>query len=134
MKDNITYGLIGLLAGILLTWIFASLAVNNQNYGMMGTRNMMNNADTSNNQNMMGGDMSDAMQGMMNGIYNKTGDEFDQAFISGMIVHHQGAINMAKAALNNSERQEIKNLANAIISAQTKEIEQMKQWQNDWFK
>jgi uncharacterized protein (DUF305 family) len=43
-----------------------------------------------------------------------------------MIIHHYGAIYMAERALKNAERQEIKDLSRAIISAQTQEIEQMK--------
>jgi uncharacterized protein (DUF305 family) len=41
---------------------------------------------------------------------------------------------MANAALKNAKHQEIKDLANAIISAQTKEINQMKEWQTNWYK
>jgi uncharacterized protein (DUF305 family) len=71
---------------------------------------------------------------MCNGLNNKTGDVFDKAFLSEMIAHHQGAIDMANAALKNAKHQEIKDLANAIISAQTKEINQMKEWQVTWYK
>ena len=35
MRFNIMYGVLGLFAGIFLTWIFAFSAVNNQNAGMM---------------------------------------------------------------------------------------------------
>jgi predicted outer membrane protein len=51
---------------------------------------------------------------------------FDAQFIDSMIEHHQGAITMAKQALEESERPEIKQLSEAIIAAQQKEIEQMK--------
>ena len=108
---------------------------------MMGMRNMMQNSsmmddhhDDDDDNDMMGDSMSGAMQGMMSGLNNKTGDEFDKAFLSEMIVHHQGAIDMANAALKNAKHQEIKDLANAIISAQTKEINQMKEWQQAWYK
>lgn len=144
MNDKITYGVIGLLLGIILTWVFASSAVNNQNAGMMrmmGMRNMMQNSstmddhhDSDDNNGMMGNNMSGAMQGMMTGLNNKTGDEFDKAFLSEMIIHHQGAIDMANAAFKNAKHQEIKDLANNIISAQTKEINQMKEWQQAWYK
>jgi uncharacterized protein (DUF305 family) len=59
--------------------------------------------------------------------------EFDLRFIDGMIVHHQGAVTMAAAALQNSQRPEIKQLAQAIIAAQEKEIEQMQQWRQAWY-
>lgn len=58
---------------------------------------------------------------------------FDQRFIQAMIPHHEGAIAMARDALQNAEHQEIKDLANAIISAQEAEIAQMRQWLEDWY-
>lgn len=77
--------------------------------------------------------MDGAMGDMMAGLYGKTGDEFDRAFLSEMIVHHEGAVEMAEAALTNAKHSEIKNMANAIISAQTSEIEQMRNWQEAWY-
>jgi uncharacterized protein (DUF305 family) len=58
---------------------------------------------------------------------------FDAMFIDGMIVHHEGAIVMANQALQEAQRPEIKTLAEAIIKAQTAEIEQMKQWRAEWY-
>jgi uncharacterized protein (DUF305 family) len=77
--------------------------------------------------------MHSAMEGMVMGLDNLTGAEFDEAFIDQMIIHHYGAIDMAERALKNAERQEIKDLSRAIISAQTQEIEQMKKWRKEWF-
>jgi uncharacterized protein (DUF305 family) len=59
--------------------------------------------------------------------------EFDLRFIDGMILHHQGAINMAEAALQSAQRDEVKQLAQAIITAQQGEIEQMQQWRQAWY-
>jgi uncharacterized protein (DUF305 family) len=73
------------------------------------------------------------MSGMMAGLNGKTGDEFDKAFLAEMIVHHQGAVVMAKAVLKNSKRPELIKLASDIISAQTGEITMMKNWQKAWF-
>lgn len=84
---------------------------------------------------MMGGDgssMSSMMMDMNAALRGKTGDEFDKAFLSEMIVHHQGAIDMAELALTNAGKQEIKDLSKAIITAQTKEIAEMKAWQKSW--
>ena len=47
-------------------------------------------------------------------------------FAQMMITHHQGAIEMAKLAEDQAERDEIKELAEAIISAQEREIEVMR--------
>jgi uncharacterized protein (DUF305 family) len=57
---------------------------------------------------------------------------YDIRFIDAMIPHHEGAIVMAKEALTKSARPEIKALAEAIIAAQTREIEQMRQWRAAW--
>ncbi len=59
--------------------------------------------------------------------------EFDLRFLDGMMVHHQGAVNMAEAALQNSQRPEIKQLAQTILDNQQKEIEQMQQWRQAWY-
>ncbi len=82
----------------------------------------------------MTGQMYGATTEMTAELQTKTGDDFDKAFIVGMIYHHQGAIDMANVALKNAGHQEIKDLAKNIITAQTTEIAQMKQWQQAWFK
>lgn len=76
--------------------------------------------------------MMDEMAGMNTALEGKTGDNFDKAFIEQMIMHHQSAIDMAAPGEQNAKHQEVKDLTRAIISAQTKEIQQMKQWQKDW--
>lgn len=58
---------------------------------------------------------------------------FDQRFIEAMISHHQGAIEMAQMAQQMAEHEEIKTLADAIITAQQAEIEQMQNWLKAWF-
>lgn len=50
------------------------------------------------------------------------GEAYDEAFIGDMIVHHEGAVNMAELAMAQAARQEIKDLAAAIVSSQSKEI------------
>ncbi|MGB7417130.1 MAG: DUF305 domain-containing protein [Thermosynechococcaceae cyanobacterium] len=59
--------------------------------------------------------------------------DLDLRFIDAMTPHHQGAVVMAKAVLENSQRPEMKTLASAIIAAQNQEIAQMKQWRKDWY-
>ena len=60
-------------------------------------------------------------------------DPFDKAFIDAMIPHHQSAIEMATVARKESTIPEIKQLAENIVSAQQREIEQMKQWREQWY-
>ncbi len=86
------------------------------------------------NHSMMDGDdaMSMSMDDMSAMLEGKTGDAFDRAFIEGMIPHHQGAIDMALAARESARHEEIKRMAEDIITAQQREIDTMKQWQKDW--
>jgi uncharacterized protein (DUF305 family) len=57
---------------------------------------------------------------------------FDEAFIDAMIPHHQSAVEMAQVALKNSDNPKIKELAENIIDAQQREIEQMRRWREQW--
>jgi uncharacterized protein (DUF305 family) len=58
---------------------------------------------------------------------------FDEAFIDAMIPHHQSAIYMAQVASEESKIPEIKELAQNIMSAQKREIEQMRRWREQWY-
>jgi uncharacterized protein (DUF305 family) len=60
-------------------------------------------------------------------------EPFDKAFIDAMIPHHQSAIEMALVAREKSKNPQIKELAENIINAQQTEIEQMKQWREQWY-
>lgn len=71
---------------------------------------------------------------MMSGDLGAADAQFDLRFIDAMIPHHEGALVMAKDALEKSARPEIKQLAQAILSSQAGEISQMQQWRKDWYK
>jgi uncharacterized protein (DUF305 family) len=58
---------------------------------------------------------------------------FDRQFIDMMVPHHQGAVEMAKIAQQRAEHPEIKQMAEAIIRDQEREIMQMTNWRRDWF-
>lgn len=77
--------------------------------------------------------MHDEMQGMMAALSGKTGDELDKAFLTEMVVHHEGAVDMAEAVLSSGKHPELKQMAEAIITAQTAEIAQMKAWSAAWY-
>jgi uncharacterized protein (DUF305 family) len=60
-------------------------------------------------------------------------DPFDKAFIDNMIPHHESAIAMAQVVLEESENPEIREIAEAIVDAQEREIEQMRSWRDEWY-
>lgn len=83
---------------------------------------MMNNA---NSMNMM--DMS--MKDMLTMMDGKTGKALEKEFITGMIPHHQGAVDMARKLLADpTVSEELKKFANQIITAQEGEIKMMQEW------
>lgn len=122
-KESILFGVIGLLAGIILTWGIAAIAVNNNYIGMMNMMGMHTNQGQMDNDHMS--DQTAALQ-------NKTGDEFDKLFLSEMITHHQNAIDMSNLAKARAKHEEVKDLAGDIMNAQSKEIDQMQSWQTEW--
>lgn len=110
-RDPLVYGVIGVLIGAAGVWFLTTSAVNTSNYTMMsmigirgGTQQIMTNSNT-----------------------------IDAHFIEQMIPHHDDAITMARLAQAKAKRPEVKQLAENIISSQSKEIEQMKAWYKNWF-
>jgi uncharacterized protein (DUF305 family) len=128
-NKNIVIGILALIIALGAGYaIGASInRYDNDDYGRGGMHMMPNGQ-------MMG---DNSMQGMMMdmnaALVGKTGDSFDRAFLAEMIVHHQGAVEMAELALKNAKHQEIKDLATAIIAAQNKEIADMKAWEKTWY-
>ena len=70
----------------------------------------------------MPGMMSDADMATLGGL---SGAAFDQKWLSMMVAHHQGAIDMANTELQGGSNPEAKQLATSIIAAQMSEIQQM---------
>lgn len=100
-------------------WFDTEVPTGNQvmnQHGMMGNSSM--------HMGMMG-DASD-----MTKLEQAT--DFDKVFIEEMIPHHQMAVMMATMLKNGTNRPEMKKLANDIIAAQTKEIDDMRQWYKNW--
>ncbi len=110
------YGLIGFFVGGLLV----ATAATTFNKPVQN-----NDTTTTSSTPVMMDQMADVLK-------NKAGDDFDEVFISNMIVHHEGAVAMAKMAESQARHDEIKELSKDIIAAQEKEITQMKQWQKNW--
>ena len=74
-------------------------------------------------------DMSSGMNMDMSGMQSmNAGHDFDAMFIDMMVPHHESAVAMSRDAIGKGEHPEIRTLAQQIIDAQTKEIDQMKKW------
>jgi uncharacterized protein (DUF305 family) len=58
---------------------------------------------------------------------------FDLQFIDQMIVHHQGAIVSSEHMIADSERPELRQLAENIQRSQSEQIEQMRAWRDQWY-
>jgi uncharacterized protein (DUF305 family) len=63
----------------------------------------------------------------------ETAKPFDRAFIDMMVPHHQGAIRMARIQLDQGQNPQLHDLAQAIIDAQSREIEEMNAWREQWY-
>ena len=106
---------------------FGGYALGNQNdtkkTDTSVTTEQQSTATDHNSMSMM--DMNKQLEGL-------SGDDYDKAFIEMMITHHEGAVDMAELSASRAKHDEIKRLSQAIITAQDKEIADMKQWQRDW--
>lgn len=74
---------------------------------------------------------------MMGGVTDfsdlENAEPFDKEFIEQMIPHHQMALMMTSMMLRGTQKTEMRDLANEIIVAQSKEIEQMRSWYQEWY-
>lgn len=83
----------------------------------------------------MGGGHAMHMDGMSGDMLRlTTTSNFDLEFIKQMIPHHEMAIMMAQMLAASTDREEMKTLADNIITSQSREIEMMRSWQNMWSK
>ncbi|EFW6053083.1 DUF305 domain-containing protein [Salmonella enterica] len=108
-----------LISGALL---FSSVALAGNHQAHTGTEQPA--AMTEASKEYLSG-MQGMHDGMMKGIMAADADE---AFVRGMIAHHQGAIDMARIQLKYGKDTEMRKLAEEIIRAQEQEIKQMQSW------
>ena len=70
----------------------------------------------------------DAMMKMHRAMDVPLSGNADRDFVTGMIAHHQGAIDMASVELRYGKDQQMRHLAQSIITAQQQEIIKMRAW------
>ncbi len=87
---------------------------------------------------MMGGGMMSESGMHMGGTEEisllENATDFDKAFIEAMIPHHQMAITMAEMLESGTSRPEMLQLAKNITASQSKEIQDMQGWYQEWYK
>lgn len=59
--------------------------------------------------------------------------DFERGFLTAMIEHHQGAVDMSRMALDRMQRPEVRAAAEKIIADQREEIAQMRLWLTRWY-
>lgn len=72
------------------------------------------------------------MDGMMSAadmqlLANSSGTAFDRAWLELMILHHEGAVKMARQEVAGGKQPDVKSLAETIIATQQAEIDRMEQ-------
>lgn len=83
---------------------------------------------------MKTGDSSVGMMKSMQSLEKRSGKSFDIAFMSQMIAHHEGAVEMAKSVLENGKKDFVKKAAQQVIADQTKEVKQLTGWLKSWYR
>jgi uncharacterized protein (DUF305 family) len=63
----------------------------------------------------------------------KQAPDFDRAFIEQMIPHHRMGVMMASMAQSGSRHPQLQEMQQAMVQAQSREIEQMAQWYRRWY-
>lgn len=124
-KNNVL--VIAIVAIVVVAGV-SIFAIANNNDGMMNDNMMGNNKSSQQAANSLV-DKNSADYKMYSELI---GEDYDRMFIANMIEHHKGAVDMAKLTQTNAKHQELKDMANDIIVAQTKEIVDMEAWQKIW--
>lgn len=57
----------------------------------------------------------------------------EREFLVDMVGHHAMAVDMAEMAKEKATHQELKDLADDIIAAQSREMDRMRRWLRDWY-
>ena len=125
------------LAGVLLIGM-AALAIpaqkQDEQFGLRKPAASASNPEIAVSRGKTFAQLMDASMSVMNSKMKNamastmaTGDP-DREFVTMMIPHHQGAIDMAKALLLYGKDQQMKRLAQKIVAGQQNEVQLMQLW------
>lgn len=76
--------------------------------------------------------MHDDMHDMYEELRNVKESDFDSRFLELMIEHHESAIEMSVNGASNAKHQELKDMTESIVLAQSHEVHQMHEWLHEW--
>jgi uncharacterized protein (DUF305 family) len=136
MKHHTRLALAGLLSAVALTVAACGGAgggAGHMDDGGAGRDGAGENGNTTNMQGMEGSEMDRDSGGMASGTLMENGRYSDERFIDAMVPHHQEAVEMAEVALENAEHEEVRQLAENIVSTQEAEIDQLKRIKREEF-
>lgn len=110
--------------------VILNMAICGQDHGTHGAEEMASHMDAMAAHAEPGhAALIDTMEpmhtGMMRGL---AASDFDAAFLCSMIPHHQGAVDMARVALEHGQDPFVTMLAHQIIADQEREIAEMGRW------
>jgi uncharacterized protein (DUF305 family) len=126
MKNHLRLGLLALAATLVLASCGSSSG------GSQGSADGQQK-ETGGMSGMDHSSMGHGSGGMASGMLMENGKYSDERFIDAMVPHHQGAISMARVALENAEHEEIVQLSENIVSTQRAEIEELKSIKKEEF-
>ena len=140
---------VGLAVAALLAVGGGAVYAQGQGSSMMGGDAAKSGADGSGMGGMMNGGMTGSMMSGHGGMGSMMGEQsmsggqmmgsfdeeqpFDLQFIDQMIMHHQGAIMSSEHMIGDSERPELRQLAEDIQQSQSEQIGQMQEWREEWY-
>ena len=139
----------GLAAAALLAVGAGTVYAQDQGSSMMGKDDAQSGADGGGTGGMMNGGRMGSMMGsqggmgsmmdgggsMSAGVMGSFDEEqpVDLRFIDGMTMHHEGAIMSSEHMISDSERPELRRLAENIRRSQSEQIERMQEWRGEWY-
>ncbi|MFM0329493.1 CopM family metallochaperone [Paraburkholderia strydomiana] len=127
MKNLLVIRTASICFGIALS--LAGLTANAQQAASMPAGQMSMSSSGDDNANPSTRAFKSADESMMKNMSGPYTGDTDKDFVSHMIPHHQGAVDMAEVELKYGKDPQMKRLAANIVKAQKEEIAYMKKWQ-----
>jgi uncharacterized protein (DUF305 family) len=128
-KKSLIYGLVGFLAGSTATVVLLLTAIKTFSQAPKPTVVTGGNAKTAQVLLVENPPQTTPVPPLRGGMMGQS----DRHFIIMMIPHHEGAVAMAQLAETKAKHPELKRLAQAIKTAQTQEIQDMRTWYKQWY-